>query len=244
MDSRLTSKELMRKLPLLFLLLGTALLAQSADSNAVKEERYALSTVTKYCKTVETLSHSQQPRMFAQTASGLGPSSGWVEFSSTDAWRRAGQPQPLALVWYKDGGVARVAITARDRGDNGQSYVDYCYRPNGSLARLRSVPEVRTECDQSYFHCSRTFRGERFYHPKPEICNSKYLRCFARPSAESTEGKTSIAAPSIDVLPSEGFDFWPLKPERTSFIVAPLDWPEYLSVWDLPFNGLLYASTK
>jgi hypothetical protein len=224
-----------RILPLFFLLFGTSLLAQSANSNAVKEEKYALITLTKYCRTVETLSHSRQPRLFSQTASGLGPSWGWVEFSSTDAWRRAGQPQPLALVWYKDGRVARVVITARDRGDYGQAYVDYCYRPNGSLARLRSVPDLQTDCDQSYFHCSLTFRGERFYHPKPD---------FMRHSAESHEGKASIAAPPIDVLASAGFDRRLLKSERTSFTVAAPDWPEYLSVRDLPFNGLLYASTK
>jgi hypothetical protein len=159
----------MKRLPaLLFLAFGASLLAQSADSRAVEEERYALVTMTKYCKEVEMLSISQQPRIFAQTSSGLGPSSGWVEFSSRDMWRRAGKPQPLALVRYKEAKVARVAITARNHS-NGRSYVDYCYRPNGSLARLRSVPNLRTECDQFSFHCSLTYREERFYHPKPDL---------------------------------------------------------------------------
>ena len=36
--------------PLFFLvMLGTSLLAQSVDSNAVREESYALITLTKYC---------------------------------------------------------------------------------------------------------------------------------------------------------------------------------------------------
>ena len=215
---------------------STSFLAQSGHhSNAAKVlERYSLVTIVKYCDAVETFSNNQQPRVFAQKPSILGPLSGWVEFSSMDAWKQAGKPQPLALVWYKDDRVARVAITPPDASKDWNSYTDYCYRPDGSLARFRSVPDVQTECDQSDFHCSLTFREERFYHPKPD---------FLRPSAESPEGKTSIAA-SPDVLALEGFDRRLLKSERTSFTVAPPDWPEYLSVMDLPFNGLLYASTK
>jgi len=34
----------------------------------------------------------------------------------------------------------------------------------------------------------------------------------------------------------------PLKPEKASVSFAAMDWPEYLSVWDLPFNRLLYVS--
>ena len=216
---------------------STSFLAQTDHhSDAAKIlQRYSLVTIVKYCDAVETFSNNQQPRVFAQKSSVLGPSSGWVEFSSRDAWEQAGKPQPLALVWYKDDRVARVAITPPDSRRDGSSYTDYCYRPDGSLARLRSVPDLQTECDQSDFHCSLTFRGERFYHPKPD---------FVRPSAESPEGKTSIAAPPVDVLALDGFDRRLLKSERTSFTVAPPDWPEYLSVQDLPFKGLLYASTK
>lgn len=219
-----------RLLPSLCLvMLGSPLLAQSMDSNAVLQERYSLITLRKYCAGIESFSHAQRPRMFAQTASGLGPSSGWVEFSSKDAWRRAGQPQPLAQVWYQDGGVARVAISAQDR----QSYVEYCYRPDGSLARLRSVPETQIECDHSLFHCSLTVRAERFYHAQPNLA-----------AGEPITGEISVAAQPIDVQSVYGFDVRTLKSERTSYRVASSDWPEYLSVWDLPFGSLVALSTR
>ncbi len=221
--------------PLFFLvMLGTSLLAQSVDSNTVKEERYALITLTKYCAGVETLSDSQQARMFAQVSSGLGPSSGWTEFASKAAWRQAGKPKPLALVWYKDSKVVRVAITAG--GAHGQSYADYCYRPDGSLAQFRSVPAVQNRCDQSLFHCNVTFRGGlRLYPPKGMLAAPLALR-------HGQESSPVIAA--------QDFDFYdlllrrPLMPEKTTVSFAPMDWPEYVSVWDLPFNRLLYVSTK
>ncbi len=148
--------------PVLFLV---PLLAQSPDSHTIKEGRYALATLTKYCDAVEDFSNSQQPRLFAQLPPGAALSSHWVEFSSRDAWIRAGKPKPLALVWYKDDAVARVAITEKVGDDHGRSYTDYCYRPDGSLARLRSVPEMQTDCDPSLFHCNSTFRAERLYPP-------------------------------------------------------------------------------
>ncbi len=132
---------------------STPSLAQSDNhSNATKVlQRYSLVTLVKYCDAVTTLSNIQRPRAFAQKSSMLGPSSGWVEFSSVDAWRQAGKPQPLALVWYKDDRVARVAITPPDGSRDGNSYTDYCYRLDGSLARLRSVPEREAYCDHLFF---------------------------------------------------------------------------------------------
>lgn len=143
-------------------ILAAPLLAQSADSNAVREGRYALTTLAKYCDAVEKFSNSEVPRMFAQIGSG----SNWMEFSGSDAWKRAGKPWPIALVWYKDDTVTRVVIKAKGESGDGQWYADYCYRPDGSLARLRSVPETQTRCDQSLFHCTFTIRGERLYPPK------------------------------------------------------------------------------
>jgi len=215
--------------PLLLLtMLGTPLLAQSVDSNTAKQERYALITLMKYCAGVETASDSQQPRMFAQVSSR---SSGWAEFESKVAWREAGKPKPLALVWYDDDKVVRVTITT---GDDGRSYADYCYRPDGSLAQLRSMPAVQTNCDRSMFHCDVTFRGGiRLYPPKGML---------ASPLTERA-GKESL--PVVQAQDLDLYDLLflqPLKPEKASVSFAAMDWPEYLSVWDLPFNRLLYVS--
>jgi len=219
--------------PLLFLLMiGTSLLAQSAGSNAVTEERYADITLMNYCGGVETLSHSLQTRIFAQVYSGLGPSSGWTEFESKAAWRQAGKPKPVALVWYKDADVVRVAITTNGEA---QSYADYCYRPDGSLAQFRSVPAVQTKCDQSLFHCDMTFLGGlRLYPPK------------------GTEGATVrdelvVSPQSAKRLGLDLDDFLLLRPldsEQSTFSRAPMNWPVYLNVGDLPFNRLLYVSTR
>jgi hypothetical protein len=217
--------------PVLFL---APLLAQSADSHTIKEGRYALVTLTKYCDAVEDFSNSRQPRLFAQVPSGAALSSQWVEFSSRDAWTRAGKPKPLALVWYKDDVVTRVAISEKDGGDHGRSYTDYCYRPDGSLARLRSVPEMQTDCDPSFLHCSSTFRGERLYAPM--------IMEHVNPSAKPT-GRRPLVVQS-DAAEVDDPILRPLKPESSSFLSAPVDSPEYLSVGDLPFVRLLYVSTR
>lgn len=224
-----------RLIPLLNVVLFAApLLAQSAHSNVVKEERYSLTTLTKYCSAAETFSKSQQPRVFAQVSSGLGPSLGWVEFSSRADWTLAGMPQPLAFVWYKDDRVSRVAISAHSEGGNGQSYADYCYRPDGRLARLRSVPETQTDCDSVLFHCKVTLRGERLYPPSGELAKLSTKRAEKRPSFVAQLDELSLNALAVR----------PLESERTSLSFPRMTWPEYLTVDDLPFNQLLYVSTK
>lgn len=208
----------------LFVLLSTSLMAQSVASGTPKQERFALITLMKYCARVEAVSDSQHPRIFAQISSGLGPNRGWVEFENTAAWERAGKPAPIALVWYNDNAeVVRVAITA----DDGLSHADYCYRPDGRLAQLRSVPAVETKCDPSLFHCAITIRGGlRVYPPEGTL-----------PSSLS-QGAGVEASPEI---PGQDLD-WPLKPEKSSITISPMNWPEYLSIWDLPFNRMLYVS--
>lgn len=216
--------------PLLLLTIFlTPLMAQSVDSN-VKQQRYALSTLMKYCAHVETASDSRQPRIFAQVSSGLGPSSSWAEFQSKAAWKDAGKPKPLALVWNDDAKVVRVAIT---NGDDGRSYAEYCYRPDGTLAQLRSVPAVKTHCDRSGFHCSVTFREGRLYPPKGML---------AAPLAQRAIQAPLVKTKDVDLL--HLFFLKPLMPEKATISYLPMDWPEYLNVWDLPFNGLLYVSAS
>jgi len=230
--------------PLLFvLMLGTSSLAQSIESNPAKQAPYPLITLVKYCANVQTLSDFQQPRMFAQVSSGR-QTSGWVEFESKAAWKQAGNPKPLALVWYKDSKAVRVVLTA-ESGDNGQSYADYCYRPDGSLAELRPVPAVNTKCAQSLFNCAVTFRGPtRLYLPKEMLAKAPLLPLGAGAlGAGPVMVLESRAQESSFMAPANDFDLYDalvrLKPEKATVSFAA-DWPEYLNVSDLPFNRLLY----
>lgn len=224
----------MNRLALLFSLMifVPALVAQSADYSGPREEKYALVTLTKYCAAVEDFSRPQQPRVFAQVFSGLGAASGWVEFSNRAAWRDAGKPQPLALVWYKDDKVVRVAITSKDDAAQRQPYTEYCYRADGSLARLRAVPELQTKCDPFLFHCDLTSRGERLYPPMGHL-----------PRLSGAPAKPAAAA-QLDVRDQNSFFLRLLQSEQTSFAFAPIGWPEYLRVSDLPFQQLLEVSAK
>jgi hypothetical protein len=220
----------MNRLPLLLLLMifCAPLLAQSTGK-APQEERYANITLIKYCAGVDSVSASLQTRMFAQVYSGLGSSSGWTEFESKAAWQRAGKPKPIALVWYKDDNVVRVAITTSN--DDGQSYADYCYRPDGSLAQFRSVPAVQTKCDQSLFHCDVTLRGGLELYPPKGIL-------VTRPEL--------LIAP-VEIQDWNLFDLFPprtLKSEQSTFSFAPIQWPAYMHVSDLPFSSLLFVSAK
>jgi len=213
----------------LFLLCGSTFSIGQSDShpNATKVlQRYSLLTLTKYCDGVERFSNTQRPRIFARKSAALGRSPEWAEFFTMDEWRHAGKPQPLALVWYKEERVVRVAITPPNGRADGNSYTDYCYRPDGSLARLRSVPETQADCDQSSLHCSYTFRVERLYPP-----------------GLGGQRPSSVTQQPVD-LDGYSLDRRPLKSEKTSFMFAPMEWPEYLTVWDLPFNQLLYASSQ
>jgi len=211
--------------------LATSLLAQSPDSKAARQERYALITLTKYCSGVESVSNSQPPRIFSQMVSGLGASSGWVEFSGREAWARAGRPQPLAMVWSDDDRVVRVVITSKDGGGDDQPYTDYCYRPDGRLARWRAVPELQIDCDPFLLHCALTLRTERLYPPTGQL---------TKPSAEPPTATvdTVNASNQVDIFLHAPHS------ERTSFSRAPMDWPEYLNVRDLPFQQLLNVRAK
>jgi hypothetical protein len=225
--------------PLLLVIVAiTPLLAQS-QSDAPKQKPYSLITLAKYCANVEKHSDFQQARIFAQISYGLGGSSGWAEFESMASWRRAGRPKPLAQVWYEDGNIVRVMIASENGGD-GQSYANYCYRPDGSLAELRPLTAVKTSCDQTSFYCAVTFRGAtRFYLPKGMAIAGPVLLdmnpvIVVQPHEESSSFAT----------PESAFDLYDLsislKPEKATVSLAP-ELPEYLRVSDLPFNRLLFV---
>jgi hypothetical protein len=210
--------------PLLFVLvISTPLLAQStfAKSQVAID---ALNTVAKYCANVENYSDSQIPRIFAQTTSAYGQSTGWVEFDSRAAWNRAGRPKPVALVWYRDAKIIRVAISTND-GESPRVYADYCYRQDGTLARLRSVPSVRQKCEPNRYQCTEVLREVRFYPADGPV-----LRIYGMELLDWVQGTTGL----VEAAPAE----------RMIRKFVPMEWPEYLHVTDLPFSELLYATLR
>jgi hypothetical protein len=222
--------------PLLFVIvMSTSLLAQSTPADSVLLDRANLDkksttdiiTDTKYCANVEEYSDSQVPRIFAQTTSVYGQSAGWVEYDTRAAWKQVGSPKPVAVVWYRDAKIVRVAISLSD-DENPRVYADYCYRKDGSLARLRSVPSVERKCQPNRYQCTLVLREERLYLPEGQaltIYGDIPLRVGMGPQINEDGG---------------------LNPERLSAgaeriveTFVPMKWPEYRHVTDLPFSELL-----
>jgi hypothetical protein len=208
--------------PLLFVIVTSApLLAQSTFENS-KASMDAVSVAT-YCKVVENYSDSQVPRIFAQITSAYGQSAGWVAFDSRATWSRAGRPKPVALVWYRDAKIVRVSISAND-GASPRVYADYCYRQDGTLAQLRSVPSVQRKCEPSRYRCTVVLREERLYPPEgPVLTTFGFLDAF----------------PSRSVIDEES-----LPAERIVENFVQMKWPEYLHVADLPFENSRYATAR
>jgi hypothetical protein len=215
--------------PFLFVIvLCTSLPAQSkfVEPNGPR----ALFTAAEYCANVEGYSGSRVPRIFARITSAFGQSSGWVEYDSRVAWNRAGKPKPVALVWYRDTKIVRVAIAPND-DKKPQLFADYCYRQDGTLALLRSMPSEQRSCQPNGYQCSLVLRQEQWYLPEEPV--RKTFGFF-----EFFEGVGYVNG----VTPSFGAIYdGPLQPERTVVNFVPVNWAEYLRVTDLPFRELLYA---
>src|SRR5215469_3187379 len=210
--------------PLLLLIaLATPLLAQSSFD---RKQTIDLITVTRYCASVEDYSNSQVPRIFAKITSA-GPSTGWVEFDSRAAWRRAGSPKPVGLVWHRDAKIVRVAIFP-NYAESPRAYADYCYRQDGTLARLQSVPSKRQKCEPSRYQCTLVLEEVRFYPPEG-------------PALTAYGGVDGL----LDIVNGTPRVIMEARPaERMVETLVPMKWPEYRHVTDLPFNELLYASFR
>jgi len=206
------------------LVISTPLLSQSIFN---RKETLDLITITRYCANVEDYSHSQVPRIFAQTTSAYGQSAGWVEFDTRAAWRRAGSPQPAAFVWYRDAKIIRVAISPNEDESRGV-YADYCYRHDGALARLRSVPSVRQQCEPSRYQCTFILREVRFYPPEGLVLK--------------TYGGVDGLLDFVNGTTREIVEAPPAERMVSTFV--SMKWPEYRHVADLRFSKLLYAALR
>jgi hypothetical protein len=197
------------------------LIALATAAMVQAQARIEIEQVGKYCSQVETFASSHQPRIFAQTGA-----SEWGEFSSPAEWKRAGTPTPLALAWKQDGNVVRVAITTENSAEPQQPYSDYCYRADGSLAMLRSMPERRVDCDAAHFQCHITLRGVQQLYTK-----------HGRPAKGNLRGQDVADMPA-------SLDPRPLKSEQTSVTLDLKMPPQYLTVSDLPFHALLLTPSQ
>lgn len=217
----------MHRFSLLFfvIVLSTSSLAQSIFD---RKQTIDLITVTKYCANVDEYSDSQVPRIFARVSSASGQSTDWTEFNTRAAWSRAGRPRPVALVWYRDAKLVRVAISEND-DESPRVYADYCYRSDGTLARLRSVPSKRQKCEPSRYQCTLVLREVRFYPSEGPV-----LKTYG-----GIDGLLDWVNGNPEIFGEEA-----LPAERMVETVLPMKWPEYLHVTDLPFNDLLFASLR
>jgi hypothetical protein len=179
------------------------------SNNQVPGTLAAVNSIRKYCGDVDDFSKSHQARLFAQTQPDMNKVPTWLEFSSKAEWKYAGRPTPIALAWYRDGGLIR-GVIAFDKGDDdGSSYADYCYQQNGKLAQL-ATQATQTACDDANFWCHITFGIDWVYLPdgrKVPVMNRTDTRL--------------------------------LKSERTYFTSSKEDPPEYFNVNELPFAHFL-----
>jgi hypothetical protein len=214
--------------PLLFaIVMSTSLLAQRTVDWANLNEKSTMEiiAVTKYCANVEDYSNSQVPRIFARTTSIYGQAAGWVEYDTRAAWRQAGRPEPVALVWYRDARIVRVKISSSE-DESPRVYADYCYRKNGTLARLQSEPSVLRKCQPNGVQCTLVLREVRLYPPEDQV----------------------LTAYGVDIrLNENGFLLGEQESAGAERIIekfVPMKWPEYRHVTDLPFSELLYADLR
>lgn len=200
-------------------------LAQSRNDGLDAAATSLVRDVASYCNTLQQ-NPNAVPRMFAEI-SFAGDSAGWIEYDSRAAWNQAGMPQPVALVWYQGSRIFRVAITPSE-SSSPLVYADYCYREDGSLARLRSAPSIEDTCERNRYWCSVVLREARFYplDGGPAVTTFTYL------------DHGGYLTPPPDVMNG------PLLPEHTVETYVPMKWPVYLHVADLPFSGLLYANLR
>ena len=207
--------------PLLIVIAVGAPLAQSVFDRKATPDQISITT---YCANVEDYSDSYAPRIFAQTTSASGQSAGWVEFDKRADWSRAGSPKPMARVWYRDAKIVRVEISPND-DESPRVYADYCYRQDGTLARLRSVPSVRRKCEPNRYQCALVLREVRLYPPEDQVLTTYGVDLRLNEDGALIEQESAGA-------------------ERIVETFVPMKWPEYRHVTDLPFSELLYATLR
>ena len=129
--------------------------AQAALSpqQQVAQQMRERKSVVRYCDDVELFARAHPSRLFAQTTSVGGA---WKEFPNRARWKQDGSPVPAALVWARAGRVVAVRLVFND-GAGEVGIGDYCFRLDGTIARIRTVPQIGIRTD------TRGLRGKLFF---------------------------------------------------------------------------------
>lgn len=168
----------------------------------IDEEVKQFNAVSQYCSAIESLRRTGEPIRF---------------FSSEGRWYK-GTPSKsdvadsVASVWLRDGRVVAATIASEAAAQAGIEGTNYCFREDGTLARVTVLPPVRSS-RRAGLHTVVTVGRGATYMPN---------------------GQRSRMLPIWDM----SFDPHVLKSERTTFrYVEPP--AVYKSVDELPFIRLI-----
>jgi hypothetical protein len=163
----------------------------------------------QYCRGVEAFAGARQPLLFAAGAVSNNELAQWRQFDSRGEWEEASRPMPAALVWLRDGRVVLARLTVPRNGKT-SAMATYCFRENGTLARLTVSSQPSVQSVASGLRAEITLCRNWFYLPDGNKVVERTLE----------------------------FDPRPLKSEKTTYIY--LTAPQFRTVFDLPFARLLY----
>jgi hypothetical protein len=127
-----------------------------------------------------------------------------------------------------------------ERAGKPQPFAVAWYRDGNAV---RAILSFKTTGDSSYSHADYCYRADgmlAMVHSAPEVqsdCDDAYFRC------ELSLGWDWIYPPKGKVIHILHTDQRFLKSEQTSYSLQTTP-PQYLTVWDLPFNGSTYIRTR
>ena len=105
----------------------------------------AMSSVSKYCREIKAFENSHEPLLLASVAPDSLDASHWRRYETRLEWEKAGKSVPAALAWERNGKVVAVRL-AFDADGTDINVADYCFRADGTLAKL----EVWVKREQEY----------------------------------------------------------------------------------------------
>ena len=105
---------------------------KSADSRTIDARQY--------CATVSNTSKVSKKHIFADVAEAEVPK--WEKFANDTSLSNAlGErtPSAVALVWFRNGKIVEANFSFQSESNDWAKYSDHCFRPDGTLALVRST---------------------------------------------------------------------------------------------------------